>query len=59
MARELGKTVGELERTMSSAERAEWAAYFLVLDEDGKDATRRAWLEEQAHAGLDALKNRK
>ncbi len=44
---------------MSSAERAEWAAYFLVLDEDGKDATRRAWLEEQAHAGLDALKNRK
>ena len=59
MARELGKTAGELERTISSAERAEWAVYFLVLDEDGKDAKWRAWLEEQAHAGLNALKNRK
>ncbi len=44
---------------MWSAERAEWAAYFLVIDEDGKDARRRAWLEEQARAGLDALKNKK
>ncbi|MCH7957941.1 MAG: hypothetical protein IIB63_10340 [Proteobacteria bacterium] len=48
-----------MERTISSAERAEGAVYFLVLDEDGKDAKRRAWLEEQAHAGLNALKNRK
>ena len=48
-----------MERTISSAERAEGAVYFLVLDEDGKDAKRRAWLEEQAGAGLDALKNRK
>ena len=59
MGRELGKTVGELERTISSAERAEGAVYFLVLDADGNDAKRRAWLEEQARAGLDALKNRK
>lgn len=51
-------TVGEIERTMSAAERAEWYGYFNLRAGGAKDADMRARLREDALAGLEQLRKR-
>ena len=52
-------TVGEIERTMTSAECAEWCAFFKVRADDERDSRVRAGLKRDAVAGLEKIKKRK
>ena len=52
-------TVGEIERTMTSAECAEWYAFFKVRADDERDSRVRGGLKRAAMAGLDGLKRRR
>ena len=52
-------TVGEIERTMSSAECAEWTAYFDLRANDTRQTAIRDTLKRDARAGLETLGKRK
>ena len=45
-------TVGEIERTMTSAECAEWYAFFKVRADDERDSRLRAGLKRRVDAEL-------
>ena len=51
-------TVGEIERTMTSAECAEWYAFFKVRADDERDSRVRDGLKRDAVAGLEKIKKR-
>ena len=51
-------TVGEIEATMTSAECAEWYAFFKVRADDERNSRIRDGLKRDAVAGLDGLKRR-
>lgn len=52
-------TVGEIERTMTSSECAEWHAFFKLRADEDRPAGIREGLKQDALAGLDALKKRR
>jgi len=59
LALELGKTVGDIERSMWSAEVAEWHGYFLLREDERRERHLRDTLEDDALAGIEKIKQRK
>lgn len=52
-------TVGEIERTMSASERAEWYGYFNLRAGAKRGVDMRAGLRADALAGLETLRKGK